>query len=189
MSIDATESLKERYRPNLMSTGCQSRIASVPWIGLMQVKETLQQHLGIKLTIVDTTELFLGRLADVVEPEAKRKIIGETFIDLSRKRRSESRKKQGTPLLLARWNGFFRALSMPTLIESLSYRGPSATIKSHHNVGCLPARMMNGQAQLKLIEPFRALFKDEVRAFGRQLGIHGDLAMRHPFPGPGIGIR
>jgi GMP synthase (glutamine-hydrolysing) len=74
------------------------------------------------------------------------------------------------------------------VIESLSFKGPSATIKTHHNVGGLPARMTQGQG-LRLLEPLRELFKDEVRALGRRLGIHQDLVMRHPFPGPGIGVR
>ncbi|KAK5989650.1 GMP synthase [Cladobotryum mycophilum] len=154
-----------------------------------QVKETLQEHLGINLTIVDGADLFLGRLAGVVEPEAKRKIIGETFIDLFEKEaiRIED-EAQNTPLA-GKVEWFLQGTLYADLIESLSFKGPSATIKSHHNAGGLPARMQNGQAQLKLLEPLRELFKDEVRAFGRQLGIHEDLIMRHPFPGPGIGIR
>ncbi|PHH83421.1 hypothetical protein CDD83_2987 [Cordyceps sp. RAO-2017] len=177
------EAIGDRFHAILVDTGLM-RLNEC-----QQVKETLQQHLGINLTIVDGTELFLGRLAGVVEPETKRKIIGETFIDLFEREaiRIENDAKH-TPLA-GKVEWFLQGTLYADLIESLSYKGPSATIKSHHNVGGLPARMMNGQAQLKLIEPLRELFKDEVRAFGRQLGIHEDLVMRHPFPGPGIAIR
>ncbi|TDZ39258.1 GMP synthase [Colletotrichum spinosum] len=157
-----------------------------------QVKETLKEHLGINLTVLDGGELFLGRLQGVTEPEKKRKarlsIIGGTFIDLFEAEAVRIEKEaENTPNTgKVRW--FLQGTLYPDVIESLSFRGPSATIKTHHNVGGLPARMMNGQG-LKLIEPFRELFKDEVREFGRQLGIHHDLVMRHPFPGPGIAIR
>ncbi|GAP86090.1 putative GMP synthase [Rosellinia necatrix] len=177
------EAIGDRFHAILVDTGLM-RLNEC-----QQVKETLQEHLGINLTIVDGSELFLSRLAGVVEPEAKRKIIGETFIDLFEKEaiRIEEEAKETTRAGKVEW--FLQGTLYADLIESLSFKGPSATIKSHHNVGGLPARMMNGQAQLKLIEPLRELFKDEVRAFGRQLGIHEDLVMRHPFPGPGIAIR
>ncbi|KAI1736923.1 GMP synthase [Xylaria scruposa] len=177
------EAIGDRFHAILVDTGLM-RLDEC-----QQVKETLQEHLGINLTIVDGAELFLGRLAGVVEPETKRKIIGETFIDLFEKEaiRIEEEAKETPRAGKVEW--FLQGTLYADLIESLSFKGPSATIKSHHNVGGLPARMMNGQAQLKLIEPLRELFKDEVRAFGRQLGIHEDLVMRHPFPGPGIAIR
>ncbi|KAI0856152.1 GMP synthase [Xylaria cubensis] len=177
------EAIGDRFHAILVDTGLM-RLDEC-----QQVKETLQEHLGINLTIVDGAELFLGRLAGVVEPETKRKIIGETFIDLFEKEaiRIEEEAKETSRAGKVEW--FLQGTLYADLIESLSFKGPSATIKSHHNVGGLPARMMNGQAQLKLIEPLRELFKDEVRAFGRQLGIHEDLVMRHPFPGPGIAIR
>ncbi|KAK1969664.1 GMP synthase [Colletotrichum eremochloae] len=149
-----------------------------------QVKETLQKHLGINLTVVDGAELFLSRLKGVTEPEKKRKIIGGTFIDLFEKEALRIEKEaENTPNAGAvEW--FLQGTLYPDVIESLSFKGPSATIKTHHNVGGLPDTL-----KLKLIEPLRELFKDEVRSFGRELGIHDDLIMRHPFPGPGIAIR
>ncbi|KAI1175106.1 GMP synthase [Nemania sp. FL0916] len=177
------EAIGDRFHAILVDTGLM-RLNEC-----QQVKETLKEHLGINLTIVDGADLFFSRLAGVVEPETKRKIIGETFIDLFEKEaiRIEEAAKETPYAGKVEW--FLQGTLYADLIESLSFKGPSATIKSHHNVGGLPARMMNGQAQLKLIEPLRELFKDEVRAFGRQLGIHEDLVMRHPFPGPGIAIR
>ncbi|KAK6212677.1 GMP synthase (glutamine-hydrolyzing) [Pestalotiopsis sp. IQ-011] len=176
------EAIGDRFHAILVDTGLM-RLNECA-----QVKDSLSQHLNINLTIVDGGELFLGRLAGVTEPEAKRKIIGETFIDLFEKEaiRIEEEAKHTDRAGKVEW--FLQGTLYPDLIESLSWKGPSATIKSHHNVGGLPARMMNGQG-LKLIEPLRELFKDEVREFGRQLGIHEELIMRHPFPGPGIGIR
>ncbi|KAI0199140.1 GMP synthase [Astrocystis sublimbata] len=176
------EAIGDRFHAILVDTGLM-RLNEC-----QEVKETLQEHLGINLTIVDGAELFFSRLAGVTEPEAKRKIIGESFIDLFEKEaiRIEGEAKNTDRAGKVEW--FLQGTLYADLIESLSFKGPSATIKSHHNVGGLPARMMNGQG-LKLIEPLRELFKDEVRAFGRQLDIHEDLVMRHPFPGPGIAIR
>jgi GMP synthase (glutamine-hydrolysing) len=119
--------------------------------------------------------LFLGKLAGVVDPEAKRKIIGSTFIDVFEE---EARKIGGADFLA-------QGTLYPDVIESVSFTGgPSVTIKSHHNVGGLPDRM-----NLKLVEPLRELFKDEVRALGRELGLPDSLVGRHPFPGPGLAIR
>ncbi|KAI0473020.1 GMP synthase [Xylariaceae sp. FL0804] len=146
-----------------------------------EVKETLGRHLGINLTVVDAAELFLGRLQGVPEPEKKRKIIGSTFIDLFEKEAIRIEKEAEHTPNAGKVEWFLQG-------TSLSFKGPSATIKTHHNVGGLPERMMNGQG-LRLIEPLRLLFKDEVREIGRQLDIHRDLVMRHPFPGPGIAIR
>ncbi|KAH7171440.1 hypothetical protein EDB81DRAFT_877435 [Dactylonectria macrodidyma] len=154
-----------------------------------QVKETLEQYLGINLTIVDGSELFLGRLAGVLETETKRKIIGGTFIDLFEIEVLRIEKEAENTPLAGKVEWFLQGTLYADLIESLSFKGPSATIKSHHNAGGLPARMQNGEAQLELLEPLREMFKDEVRSFGRQLGIHEDLTMRHPFPGPGLGVR
>ncbi|OIW31956.1 GMP synthase [Coniochaeta ligniaria NRRL 30616] len=173
-----------------------------------QVKETLQEHLGINLTVVDAADLFLSRLEGIKEPEKKRKIIGETFIDLFEKEaiRIENEAKDTPNAGKVQW--FLQGTLYPDVIESLSFKGPSATIKTHHNVGGLPkaslslslwcpsdgvkggswSRMMDGQG-LRLLEPLRELFKDEVRDLGRKLQIHDDLVMRHPFPGPGIGVR
>ncbi|KAG6026332.1 GMP synthase (glutamine-hydrolyzing) [Claviceps sp. Clav32 group G5] len=147
-----------------------------------EVKATLQQHLGINLTVVDGGELFLNRLQGVTEPEKKRKIIGETFIDLFEKEaiRIENEAKDTPNAGKVSW--FLQGTLYPDVIESLSYKGPSAVIKSHHN------RMMDGHG-LQLLEPLRELFKDEVRSLGRRLQIHEDLVNRHPFPGPGIGVR
>ena len=127
--------------------------------------------LGLNVTLVDATDLFLGRLKSVASPEKKRKIIGRTFIHVFEENiHDEKFLVQGT--------------LYPDVIESVSVKGPSETIKSHHNVGGLPKRM-----KLKLIEPLRELFKDEVRAVGRELGIDEDILMRHPFPGPGLAVR
>ncbi|KAG6029538.1 GMP synthase (glutamine-hydrolyzing) [Claviceps citrina] len=147
-----------------------------------EVKATLQEHLGINLTVVDGSELFLSRLKGIKEPEKKRKIIGETFIDLFEKEaiRIEDEAKDTPNAGKVSW--FLQGTLYPDVIESLSYKGPSAVIKSHHN------RMMDGHG-LRLLEPLRELFKDEVRSLGRRLKIHEDLVNRHPFPGPGIGVR
>ncbi|MBF0586920.1 glutamine-hydrolyzing GMP synthase [Prosthecochloris sp. N3] len=127
--------------------------------------------LGLRITLVDAEETFLRRLKSVASPENKRKIIGRTFIHIFEEQIHEEKfLVQGT--------------LYPDVIESVSVKGPSQTIKSHHNVGGLPKRM-----KLKLIEPLRELFKDEVRAVGRELGIDEDILMRHPFPGPGLAVR
>ncbi|MDW8012975.1 MAG: glutamine-hydrolyzing GMP synthase [Bacteroidota bacterium] len=138
------------------------------------IADLFQQHFRIPLTVVDGSELFLSRLRGVVDPELKRRIIGHTFIELF------EREAQRFPD--ARW--LAQGTLYPDVIESTSVRGPSATIKTHHNVGGLPERM-----QLKLLEPLRELFKDEVRAVGRELGIPEGFLRRHPFPGPGLAIR
>ena len=117
---------------------------------------------------------FLGKLSGVTEPEQKRKIIGNTFIDVF--------DKEAEKLENMKW--LAQGTLYPDVIESVSVKGPSATIKTHHNVGGLPEDM-----KFKLIEPFRELFKDEVRAVGRELGIPDWFIERHPFPGPGLGIR
>ena len=113
-------------------------------------------------------------LRGVVDPEQKRKIIGSLFIDIF----EAEAKKIGNVEFLAQGTLY------PDVIESTSFRGPSVTIKSHHNVGGLPEEM-----NLKLIEPFRELFKDEIRAVGTELGLPDDLVWRHPFPGPGLAVR
>ncbi|SPJ82853.1 GMP synthase [Fusarium torulosum] len=153
-----------------------------------EVKENLRDHLGINLTVVEASDLFLSRLEGVSDPEKKRKIIGSTFIDVFEKEAIRIEKEAENTPNSGRVEWFLQGTLYPDVIESLSWRGPSATIKTHHNVGGLPERMMNGQG-LRLIEPLRLLFKDEVRAIGRQLGIHESLVGRHPFPGPGIAIR
>lgn len=135
---------------------------------------SLLGELGINLHPVDASVLFLDRLADVEDPEKKRKIIGATFIDVF----EEQAEKIGKVQFLAQGTLY------PDVIESVSFRGPSATIKSHHNVGGLKDRM-----SLKLVEPLRELFKDEVRELGRALGLPHKFIRRHPFPGPGLAVR
>ena len=140
-----------------------------------EVRERFERLYGIPLTYVDAGRLFLHRLDGVRDPERKRKIIGETFIEVFE---HEVEKAGGADFLA-------QGTLYPDVIESVSFTGgPSVTIKSHHNVGGLPERM-----NLKLIEPVRELFKDEVRALGRELGMAPELLDRHPFPGPGLGIR
>ncbi|KJZ76819.1 GMP synthase [Hirsutella minnesotensis 3608] len=153
-----------------------------------QVKETLSEHLGINLTIADASQKFLAGLKDVVDPEKKRKFIGNTFIDIFEEEAIKIEKAAENTTNAGKVEWFLQGTLYPDVIESISFKGPSATIKTHHNVGGLPQRMMEGQG-LKLIEPLRELFKDEVRALGRELGINEELVMRHPFPGPGIAIR
>ncbi|KAK2597571.1 hypothetical protein N8I77_012350 [Diaporthe amygdali] len=155
-----------------------------------EVKKTLQEALGINLTVIDGSKIFLDRLKGVSEPEKKRKIIGGLFIDLFEEEAIRIEKAAENTANAGKVEFFVQGTLYPDVIESLSFKpgSNSATIKTHHNVGGLPARMMNGQG-LKLIEPLRELFKDEVRGFGRQLGIPEELVMRHPFPGPGIAIR
>jgi GMP synthase (glutamine-hydrolysing) len=139
------------------------------------VVELFRSHYNIPLVHRDASALFLSRLAGVTDPETKRKIIGATFIDVF----DEEAKKVGGAEYLAQGTLY------PDVVESVSFRGgPSVTIKSHHNVGGLPERM-----KLKLVEPLRALFKDEVRALGREIGLPASFVGRHPFPGPGLAIR
>lgn len=140
-----------------------------------EVRERFAQHFHIPLHYVDASMLFLRRLEGERDPERKRKIIGETFIDIF----EQEVEKCGGAEFLAQGTLY------PDVIESVSFTGgPSVTIKSHHNVGGLPERM-----KLKLVEPVRELFKDEVRALGREMGMDDSLLKRHPFPGPGLAIR
>ncbi len=148
--------------------------------GLMRLNESeklmklFDEHFKMSMELIDGTDVFLGGLAGVSEPEKKRKIIGGAFIelfDVAAKRFNN-----------AKW--LAQGTLYPDVIESVSVKGPSAVIKSHHNVGGLPEKM-----GLKLLEPFRELFKDEVREVGRKLGVPAWFVNRHPFPGPGLGIR
>ncbi|HOP07449.1 MAG TPA: glutamine-hydrolyzing GMP synthase [candidate division Zixibacteria bacterium] len=132
------------------------------------------RQLDINLIPVDASELFLGRLKGVTDPEQKRKIIGPTFIDVF----EEEAAKIGDVHFLAQGTLY------PDVIESVSFKGPSVTIKSHHNVGGLKERM-----KMMLVEPLRELFKDEVRELGRKLGLPEQFIRRHPFPGPGLAVR
>jgi len=148
------------------------------------VKKTLTEHLGINLTVIDSTDLFLGRLKGVSDPEKKRKIIGNTFIEIFQDTAKSiaGAAKDSDKAGDIEW--LLQGTLYPDVIESISFKGPSATIKTHHNVGGLLEGM-----HLKLIEPLRELFKDEVRALGTNLGIPEELVWRHPFPGPGLAIR
>ncbi|KAF2456873.1 GMP synthase subunit B [Lineolata rhizophorae] len=149
------------------------------------VKQTMTQHLGINLTVVDASELFLGRLKGVTDdPEKKRKIIGNTFIEVFQEKAKEIAAAAAGSPQEGDIEWLLQGTLYPDVIESISFKGPSATIKTHHNVGGLLEGM-----HLKLIEPLRELFKDEVRILGTKLGIPEDLVWRHPFPGPGIAIR
>lgn len=134
----------------------------------------IYKTLGLNVTGVHAGDRFLSNMAGVSDPEKKRKIIGKTFIDIFEE---EAAKIKG-----ASWLG--QGTIYPDVIESVSVNGPSQTIKSHHNVGGLPDKM-----KLKIVEPLRLLFKDEVRRVGKTLGIPDKMLSRHPFPGPGLGIR
>ena len=148
------------------------------------VKETLTRHLGINLTVVDASDLFLGRLRGISDPEKKRKIIGNTFIEVFQNKAKEIATAAANTPQAGEIEWLLQGTLYPDVIESISFKGPSATIKTHHNVGGLLEGM-----HLKLIEPLRELFKDEVRVLGTSLGIPEDLVWRHPFPGPGLAIR
>lgn len=138
-----------------------------------QVLDTYQ-HFGLNIHGVDASEEFYKELAGVSDPEAKRKVIGRVFIEVFDAKAHEIKD--------VKW--LAQGTIYPDVIESVSVKGPSATIKSHHNVGGLPEKM-----KMKVVEPLRSLFKDEVRLVGTALGMPPDLLNRHPFPGPGLGIR
>ena len=139
--------------------------------------DTIMKRLGaldLKVELVDAKARFFQALRGVTDPEKKRKEIGLIFIEVF--------DEQASMIEDAKF--LVQGTLYPDVIESVSVRGPSATIKSHHNVGGLPARL-----NLKLIEPFRALFKDEVRLLGKELGVPNEILQRQPFPGPGLAVR
>jgi len=147
--------------------------------GLLRKQEAKEvtsflKAIGVKLRVIDARARFLEGLVGVTDPEKKRKIIGKIFIEVFQ---NECNKIKGAKFLA-------QGTLYPDVIESVSVKGPSHTIKTHHNVGGLPKRM-----KLKLIEPFRELFKDEVRSLGRTLGVPEFVLRRHPFPGPGLAVR
>jgi GMP synthase (glutamine-hydrolysing) len=147
--------------------------------GLLRLDEASQirarfQRLHLPLDFVDASDLFLERLEDVTDPERKRKVIGAAFIDVFERRARE----------LGQFEFLAQGTLYPDVIESVSVVGPSAAIKSHHNVGGLPERM-----HFKLVEPLRQLFKDEVRQVGTTLGLDDEFVWRQPFPGPGLAVR
>jgi GMP synthase (glutamine-hydrolysing) len=139
-----------------------------------QINKRFSEKMQLPLDFVDATDLFLDRLANVSDPETKRKIIGGTFIDVFEQRANE----------LGGFTHLGQGTLYPDVIESASVGGPSVVIKSHHNVGGLPERM-----HFKLVEPLRDLFKDEVRRVGVDLGLENEFVVRQPFPGPGLAVR
>ncbi|HEX9743099.1 MAG TPA: glutamine-hydrolyzing GMP synthase [Nitrospiraceae bacterium] len=139
-----------------------------------QVRKTFASQLKLDLHFLDRSTQFVQALKGVADPERKRKIIGRLFIENFEK---EAKRLRHVDYLV-------QGTLYPDVIESVSFKGPSATIKTHHNVGGLPTKM-----RLKLIEPLRELFKDEVRVLGKELGLPDDIVWRHPFPGPGLAIR
>jgi GMP synthase (glutamine-hydrolysing) len=143
-----------------------------------KVQKTLHKKLGLHLDAVDATDRFLGKLKGVSDPEKKRKIIGNEFIKVFEREARRIEKEEGK----VKW--LVQGTLYPDVIESRSVRGPSQVIKSHHNVGGLPEKM-----RLKLIEPLKDLFKDEVRKIGRDLGMPEEILQRQPFPGPGLAVR
>jgi len=143
--------------------------------------ELLRKRLGLNVIGVDASERFLGKLEGVSDPEKKRKIIGNEFIEVfaEEQKKLVATAKDGLPVKF-----LVQGTLYPDVIESVSVKGPSAVIKSHHNVGGLPADMPFG-----LIEPLRDLFKDEVRKIGREFGLPEEILVKHPFPGPGLAVR
>jgi len=147
--------------------------------GLLRKNEfelVLEQYKSVGLNVrgVDAKKEFYAALEGISDPEKKRKAIGKAFIDVF--------DREANAIEDVKW--LAQGTIYPDVIESVSVKGPSATIKSHHNVGGLPDKM-----NLKIVEPLKSLFKDEVRRVGRALGIEDSILMRHPFPGPGLGIR
>jgi len=166
------KAIGDKFKPFMVDTGLLRKDEAIV------VKERLENHIsGMKLTVLDARDEFYKELKGVTEPEKKRKIIGRLFVESFEKAVKAMNLKPEECLLL-------QGTLYPDVIESTSFRGPSSVIKTHHNVGGLPERM-----KMEVIEPLRLLFKDEVRALGRELGLPHDSVMRHPFPGPGLGIR
>eukprot|EP00440_Ansanella_granifera_P025314 gb/GFBE01027490.1/.p1 GENE.gb/GFBE01027490.1/~~gb/GFBE01027490.1/.p1 ORF type:complete len:551 (+),score=149.64 gb/GFBE01027490.1/:1-1653(+) len=166
------KAIGDRFRPFMVDTGLLRKDEA------KIVKERLETHIpGLKLKVLDASETFYKELAGVDEPEKKRKIIGRLFVEAFEQAVSEMGLPHEKCLLL-------QGTLYPDVIESTSYKGPSSVIKTHHNVGGLPDKM-----KMQVIEPLRLLFKDEVRTLGNELGLPVASVMRHPFPGPGLGIR
>ena len=167
-----TKAIGDRFHAVLVDNGCLRKDEAT------NVLKRMREDCGVNLRCVDASERFLGLLQGVTDPEKKRKIIGRTFIEVFQEEAHKIEAESGPCEYL------LQGTLYPDVIESISYKGPSATIKTHHNVGGLPATM-----KLKLIEPLRELFKDEVRELGIALGIDEISVWRHPFPGPGLAIR
>jgi len=166
-----TKAIGDRFHAVLVDNGCLRKDEAV------NVLKRMKDDCHVNLRCVDAKDRFLDLLKGVTDPEKKRKIIGGTFIDIFQEEANKIQAEAPCDFLL-------QGTLYPDVIESISYKGPSATIKTHHNVGGLPASM-----KLKLIEPLRELFKDEVRELGIALGIDEASVWRHPFPGPGLAIR
>ena len=167
-----TRAIGDRFHAVLVDNGCLRKDEATT------VLKRMREDCKVNLRCVDASERFLSLLKGVTDPEQKRKIIGGTFIDVFQEEAKKIEEESGPCEYL------LQGTLYPDVIESISYKGPSATIKTHHNVGGLPATM-----KLKLIEPLRELFKDEVRKLGMALGIDEVSVWRHPFPGPGLAIR
>jgi GMP synthase (glutamine-hydrolysing) len=167
-----TRAIGDRFHAVLVDNGCLRKDEAV------KVLKRMRDDCGVNLSCVDAKDRFLGLLKGVTDPEKKRKIIGGTFIEIFQEEATKIQAESG------KCDFLLQGTLYPDVIESISYKGPSATIKTHHNVGGLPATM-----KLKLIEPLRELFKDEVRELGMALGIDEASVWRHPFPGPGLAIR
>jgi GMP synthase (glutamine-hydrolysing) len=167
-----TRAIGDRFHAVLVDNGCLRKDEAV------NVLKRMREDCGVNLRCVDASDQFLAKLEGVTDPEQKRKTIGGTFIEVFQEEANKIEQECGPCDFL------LQGTLYPDVIESISYKGPSATIKTHHNVGGLPATM-----KLKLIEPLRELFKDEVRELGLALGIDEVSVWRHPFPGPGLAIR
>mmetsp|Transcript_21834 Transcript_21834/g.62205 ORF Transcript_21834/g.62205 Transcript_21834/m.62205 type:complete len:531 (+) Transcript_21834:134-1726(+) len=168
-----TRAIGDRFHAVLVDNGCLRKDEAT------KVLKRMREDCGVNLRCVDAADRFLDKLEGVTEPERKRKIIGNTFIEVFQEEADKIEKE-----LDGNCEYLLQGTLYPDVIESISYKGPSATIKTHHNVGGLPDTM-----KLKLIEPLRELFKDEVRELGIALGIDEASVWRHPFPGPGLAIR
>ena len=167
-----TRAIGDRFHAVLVDNGCLRKDEA------KNVLKRMRDDCGVNLRCVDASDQFLSLLQGVTDPEKKRKIIGGTFIEIFQQEATKIEEESGPCEYL------LQGTLYPDVIESVSYKGPSATIKTHHNVGGLPSTM-----KLKLIEPLRELFKDEVRELGMALGIDEASVWRHPFPGPGLAIR
>jgi GMP synthase (glutamine-hydrolysing) len=167
-----TRAIGDRFHAVLVDNGCLRKDEAVT------VLKRMREDCGVNLRCVDASDRFLDLLQGVTDPEQKRKIIGGTFIEVFQEEAEKIAKEE------APCDFLLQGTLYPDVIESISYKGPSACIKTHHNVGGLPATM-----KLKLIEPLRELFKDEVRELGLALGVDEVSVWRHPFPGPGLAIR
>jgi GMP synthase (glutamine-hydrolysing) len=166
-AVLVARALKERLHCFFVDTGLMRKNEA------QSVMERLKA-LDLNVTLVDASARFLGELKGVSDPEQKRKIIGRVFIEVFEE---HAKSLDGVTHLV-------QGTLYPDVIESVSVRGPSATIKTHHNVGGLPERL-----KFKLIEPFRELFKDEVRLLGKELDMPQEILQRQPFPGPGLAVR